>query len=138
MCSSPWSPLVPASKSLFDQERCSSHRGDTQGAAQQAQQPRGRGQVPLPEAPEEWSGWDILGERGDGDSTGCPLTLRWQMSPKRLGRSQIFPGGAGRRVMAVRCVFCHPGQPQDSEDGVTCGWNKALFGFKPWPGTGQS
>lgn len=75
MCSSPWSPLVPASKSLFDQERCSSHRGDTQGAAQQAQQPRGRGQVPLPEAPEEWSGWDILGERGDGDSTGCPLTL---------------------------------------------------------------
>lgn len=36
-----WSPLVPSDKSLFTgEEPCGSHRGETQGAAQQAQQPR--------------------------------------------------------------------------------------------------
>lgn len=61
------------------------------------------------------------------------------MPPMWLGRSRVFPkdqAGQGRRIMAVRCVFCHPEQPQDSEDGVTCGWNEVLFGFKTWPGTG--
>lgn len=72
------------------------------------------------------------GERGGGDSTGSNASREAGQVP---GVSQVVQG---RRVMAVRCVFCHPEQPQDREDGVTCGWNEVLFGFKPWPGTGQN
>lgn len=57
-----WSLLVSSDKSLFiDKEPCSSHGGEAQGAAQQAHQPRRRGQVPLPEGGGEWQGWDVLG-----------------------------------------------------------------------------
>lgn len=60
-----WSLLVSSDKSLFrDEEPGSSHGGETQGAAQQAQQPRRRGQDPLPEGGGKWSGWDVLGREG--------------------------------------------------------------------------
>lgn len=39
--------------------------------------------------------------------------------------------------MAVRCIFCHPEQPRDSEDGVTCDWKDVIFGFKHGLGLGR-
>lgn len=134
-----WSPLVWGDKSLFtDEEPGGSHGGETQGPAQQAQQPRRRGQVPLPEGAGEWSGWDILGERRDVTPQGHHVNRQVAIPPTRLGRSQLFPKVVqGRRVMAVRS-FCHPEQPVGGEDGVTCGWNEVLFGFKPQPGAGQN
>lgn len=55
------SPLVSSDESLFTgEEPRGSHGGDAEGAAQQAQQPRRRGQVPLPERGGEGLGWDVL------------------------------------------------------------------------------